>query len=766
MGSGVMGLQLQSIYHSLISRLTFLVGVVLLVVVSTWAYFNIEHYRERTIEGVIEEVDRLGNTIRLGTHYAMMLNSREDIMEIIHNISRQEGIENIRIYNKDGEIKYSNAPAEIDRKTSIQAEACYICHKTEPPLKDVDLKTRTRILPASSSGSRSIGIISPIYNEPSCSTDQCHVHPADKSVLGALDVVVSLKNTDDSVVSYERWIIALAIFSFLATATIIVAFLLVFVNRPIKSLVAWTRRIGEGDYKHEIPLGWKDEMGQLASAIDHMRQAIGEKQEELNRQKHEYRELFEQVPCYITVQDRNLRLVQFNREFTRTFDATLGDYCYRVYKGRSEKCDPCPVLMTFENGESHTCEEAGITKDGRYGCWIGRTSAIRDSNGEISAVMEMSIDITQMKHLEEEIRKSEEKYRSIFNNIPNPIFVLDRRSLRVLDCNDSVTLVYGYAKNEIVGKTFLGLFEESEQQNYALELRSADILNQAKQQTRDGRSIYVNIRVSPSEYLGHQALLVSTSDITKKLMAEQQLIQASKMATLGEMATGMAHELNQPLSVMKTASSFIIRKIRKGEEIREDILKTMAEEIDSHVDRASKIINHLREFGRKSDVKKEPVQVNDALEKALEIFSQQLKLRGIEVIKEFDPDLPRILGDSNRLEQVFINLLINARDAIEERVERNGGGGEPLPRRITLKTRTTGTKVVIEVRDTGVGIPKAVLDKIFEPFFTTKKVSKGTGLGLAISYGIVQDYEGSIHVETQENEGAAFIIQFPVAGGS
>ena len=220
------------------------------------------------------------------------------------------------------------------------------------------------------------------------------------------------------------------------------------------------------------------------------------------------------------------------------------------------------------------------------------------------------------------------------------------------------------------------------------------------------------------------------------------------------------HELNQPLSVIKTSSSFIIKKVRKNETIKDEILKTLAEEIDSHVDRASKIINHMREFGRKSDIKKETVLVNEPLEKALEIFSQQLKLREINVVKELEKGLPPILADPNRLEQVFINLLINARDAIEEKTDKANQEGKP--KEIFLKTAFKKGMVTIEVKDTGVGIPKSILDKIFEPFFTTKKVVQGTGLGLSISYGIIQDYGGHIRAESREGVGSNFIIHFPV----
>jgi histidine kinase len=751
---------MRSIHHSLIFRLILLVGVVQFVSVFTWTYFDIKYQKRDALEGIAREVDRLSNTIALGAHYAMMLNSRDDINEIIKNIGRQEGIQDIRIYNKQGRIKFSNSPSEVDTTTNIKAEACVICHRSDPPLDAVELKNRVRIF-NSPEGTRLLGIISPIYNEPGCSADACHVHPAGKKVLGALDVVVSLKNTDSAISSYERWAIVIACLGFLGVSGIVAAFLMVFVNRPIKKLITWTRLIGQGKYDRNAAASSDDEIGQLADAIDQMGKEIGEKQEELNRQRNEYQELFEMVPCYITVQDRNLRLLRYNREFIDHFGPSPGDYCFAVYKGRSEPCGRCPVLMTFEDGESHTSEETGVAKDGSTTHWIVRTSAVRDSRGGITAVMETSLDATPMKRLEEEISKSEEKYRDIFNNIPNPVFVLDRKSLTILDCNESVRTVYGHAKDQLLRTSFLNFFDDAEQQQYALEIRTSEYLNGARQLTKGGNAIYVSIRVSPSEYMGRPALLVTTADITKRLLAEQQLIQASKMATLGEMATGIAHELNQPLSVIKTASSFLKRKVERAEPIRDDILKTMTEEIDNHVDRASKIINHLREFGRKSEVRKERIDVNVPLEKALDIFSQQLKLREIEVVKDLEEGLPRIMADSNRLEQVFINLLINARDAIEEKGEKNGEVN--TAKQIYLGTSIGENNVQVVVKDTGTGVPKPLLDKIFEPFFTTKRVGKGTGLGLSISYGIVQDYDGTIRVETTEGEGSAFIIRFPVA---
>ncbi|MDA8306808.1 MAG: ATP-binding protein [Deltaproteobacteria bacterium] len=369
------------------------------------------------------------------------------------------------------------------------------------------------------------------------------------------------------------------------------------------------------------------------------------------------------------------------------------------------------------------------------------------------------MDTDERKRLEEQIRKSEKKYRELFNNIPYPIFILDK-DLKIIDCNDMVFGVYGYRKEDVLRKSFTDLFEPEENRDFAREIRRTKTMNQVRHITRYGPAIYVNIRIAPTEHAGEAAFLVTTSDITKRLLVEQQLIQAGKMAMLGEMATAIVHELNQPLSVMKTASSFIVKKIRKGEQIREEILKTMAEEIDSHVDRASGIINHLLEFGRKSEVKREKVNINETVERSLALFMQQLKHREIVVEKDFQSDLPPVLANNNRLEQVFINLLVNARDAIEDKFEKLVHSPE---KKIFLRTRLFDGKVRIEVADTGVGIPKPLLEKIFEPFFTTKRVGRGTGIGLSISLGIVQDYEGTIEVETRESVGSSFIVTFPVS---
>jgi histidine kinase len=281
-----------------------------------------------------------------------------------------------------------------------------------------------------------------------------------------------------------------------------------------------------------------------------------------------------------------------------------------------------------------------------------------------------------------------------------------------------------------------------------------------KHVTRGGREFVVSLQSAPMDFDDRKVFLISTRDITERVETEQQLIQASKMATLGEMATAVAHEINQPLAVIQTSIDLISRKIERHENPTRTEMERITALMATSIERSTKIINRMREFGRKSDMDLEPVSVNEVLRKAFEFFGQQLSLRDIAVEWRLDEHLPLIQGQPNRLEQVIINLFTNARDAIEERAGRDNGTPD---KRITIRSFLDKNEVVIEFSDTGSGIPAQYRDKIFEPFFTTKRVGKGTGLGLSISYGIVKEHGGSISATDNESGGATFEIRLPVA---
>jgi signal transduction histidine kinase len=212
--------------------------------------------------------------------------------------------------------------------------------------------------------------------------------------------------------------------------------------------------------------------------------------------------------------------------------------------------------------------------------------------------------------------------------------------------------------------------------------------------------------------------------------------------------------------VIKTSASFLKKKIDRQEAVNPEILRALSDEMDEQVDRASLIINHLRQFGRKTDIRKVNVQLNDCIRGTFTVLGRQLEVHGINVELELDETLPPIRGDRNRLEQVFLNLIMNARDALDDKEELEG---QEFKKSLKISSRRKDHEVVVKIYDNGLGMSEAVKEKIFEPFFTTKPVGKGTGLGLSISFGIVRDYDGTIEVQSEEGRGTTFTVRFPAS---
>lgn len=230
---------------------------------------------------------------------------------------------------------------------------------------------------------------------------------------------------------------------------------------------------------------------------------------------------------------------------------------------------------------------------------------------------------------------------------------------------------------------------------------------------------------------------------------QEQLVQAGKLATLGELTTGVAHELNNPLNNIGLFIGNAIDVIELGRADEEAILRDLQSAMQQ-VRKATEIISHLRTFGRAASVH-EPLPINRVIERALSLVREQLRLRGVDVSLDLSPENPSVDGSAIQLEQVFVNLLTNARDALMESTVRA----------ITITSVAQPGVVDITVSDTGPGIPAGLEQRIFDPFFTTKETGRGTGLGLSISYGIIKDHEGTIAVVQTPGPGATFRIQLP-----
>jgi len=295
-----------------------------------------------------------------------------------------------------------------------------------------------------------------------------------------------------------------------------------------------------------------------------------------------------------------------------------------------------------------------------YQCKAYRKST-NNEIAQLSSSFNQFILTLQLKT--QEIKTSEEKYQLLFNYDPNPLFLIEMREGKLLDMNDPAVSAYGYEKEALIGTPFRRLFHEEDGASFWKRARGTEeayfFMPMVRAVTKEGRSFMVEVHARSPQFQNLELpfLIVSTVDITERIEQESQLIQAGKMAILGEMATGIAHELNQPLSVIRMGADFFLKMISRGGKLPRDAMVKVSQNISGQVERASGIIDHLRDFGRRAQPLLKPVSINQPIRDVFGLLGEQLRLREIVVDLELEEDLPPITADHNRLEQIFLNLV-------------------------------------------------------------------------------------------------------------
>ncbi|HLG32105.1 MAG TPA: ATP-binding protein [Ignavibacteriaceae bacterium] len=623
-------MKLTDVISKISLKLIFTVGIVTIAILGVHSFLSIKAQRNELLSQAEIYANKLSETIRNSTHLSMLENRSDQTHHIINTIAQEPGIREIRIFNKEGSIIFSSQKEFIGQMVDKNAESCYACHTANEPLEKLPMEERMRIYDSPQDSSRILGIINPIYNEPSCWEADCHVHPAEQKVLGVLDVKLSLKDVDTQIANSEFRSIMLAVIAIALLSLIIGIFVRKWIEKPVNELVNATEQVGTGNLNYLIKDLGSDELGLLAKSFNNMTRKLSE--------------------------------------------------------------------------------------------------------------------------------------------------------------------------------------------------------------------------------------------------ARTQLFQSDKMASLGRLAAGVAHEINNPLTGVLTYSSFLLKRTQNNPELNED-LKVIVRETK----RSREIVKSLLDFSRQSVPKKHDAEINEIISNALSVVDNQLSLKQIKLEKNLDSALPKITVDSNQMQQVFINLLVNAADAIGEKggmikissslislspygiahiktavcpkrhdlteneiridgmptikvkVKSNGNEGfihlDPVygKHRHQYNIEITDRKkihvscprcnislmeedficpdcgstvynfevppqgffesctnpackwqrwnaideagernyVKLKVSDNGSSIPADDLPKIFEPFFSTKG-QKGTGLGLAVIWGIIDNHDGMINVESEIGKGTTFTIHLPV----
>jgi PAS domain S-box-containing protein len=403
-----------------------------------------------------------------------------------------------------------------------------------------------------------------------------------------------------------------------------------------------------------------------------------------------------------------------------------------------------------------------------------------------ACILSMAVDITELKEAQDALRRSEEMFSRLFQLSPDMITLAQEEDGTLLEANEAFSRFTGYTREEALGKTTveLGIFAPPERRSEfaAAVLRNGRVENfEFDIRHRSGSILHASASARLMTIDDRNCILTITRDVSQMRVMQETMVQSEKMLSLGGIAAGIAHEINNPLGIVLQAVQTIAlrtrpdfpRNIETAKKIgvdleqvdrylRERKVDTFIRDIQGAAVRAAEIIRHMLDFSRRSESRRSVCSIASIIDNALRLASSDYDLKknydfkSIEIIRDIPEDLPHVACTETEIEQVLLNLLRNAAQAM------TGGDTPTQEPRITVSARALGGKLVIEISDNGPGIPEQYIKRIFEPFFTTKSSGAGTGLGLSVSYFIVtKGHGGQMRVACPPGGGTVFIVELP-----
>ncbi len=468
-----------------------------------------------------------------------------------------------------------------------------------------------------------------------------------------------------------------------------------------------------------------------------------------------YRELFDNIQEGLFFSTPDGRFIEVNDALVRMLgygsreELLQADVCTQVYFSPDRHQELAREMQ--EHGVVRNHEETLRRRDGSAVYVLINAFAVRDSQGHVTQFRGLMLDISGLKTFQAELQRERDFSGKILNNTQSLILVADTAGL--ISYANRRWQDMGYEQKQLLGLPLENLVAPARRtiltEALSATLAGRQVDNLELQILRgDGRIGHFSVNLSPmrDEQSHVISLVVVMTDVTDAASLQSKLMHAEKMAAVGQLVSGVAHEVNNPLTAILGFADLLMENPELPESARKDMRVILQE-----AQRTKQIVQNLLSFARQMPPQRKALQLNPILRRTVQLRSYDFQSHGVEVLEHLDQELPSVVGDSHQLQQVFLNILNNAYDAV---------GETGRAARIEIATRRAGNSVEISFRDNGPGISHP--DRIFDPFFTTKEVGKGTGLGLSICYGIVHEHGGEILCQNNSGgPGATFVVRLP-----
>jgi len=456
----------------------------------------------------------------------------------------------------------------------------------------------------------------------------------------------------------------------------------------------------------------------------------------------DYRQVFEAMPCFLSVQDRDFKILDANQRFRDHFGDFEGRYCYQVYKQRSERCEVCPVARTFRDGERHESEEEIRTLSGEILSVLVRSKPIRNESGEIVAVMEMSTDVTHIKNLQKLLRRSQKRYHTLFDEIPCYISIQDLE-LNIIEANNAFEDDFG----SVLGRKCYEAYKHrtSPCEPCPVQQTIADGLTHTREElvtSRTGQQKNVLVTTAPIRDGGGSltAVMEMSADITQIRELEDRLTQ------LGLLIGSVSHSLKGLLNGLSGGMYLVNTGFTKGDDAR---VKKGWATVERNVARVKSMVSDILYYAKDRVPTWEEVSAAEVAEDVIGMMESRARDLSVELVLEAGEGAGEFDGDPQAVRALLANLMENSLDACRLHQDREG-------HTVTLRVGGDPEKVLFEVEDDGIGMDQETLDKAFTLFFSTK--GTGTGLGLFISDKIARAHGGEIELLSTPGEGTKFVV--------